>query len=166
MDFGANKTLIEVIREGTFGGTCFRDIYSSVTGKWYEKSWKEFDQLKNNDQKYYCLDYYDVRVNKYGVKCGTSLRFWENKSCINEMDPYGWFQWYFSYWLGRRLEDDERQINRWRKIVSRFRGKLVKMIKNNDSKFDDYSNLPKIRQILLHWGYELTEKFFFTDLTN
>ena len=27
-----------------------------------------------------------------------------------------------------RSEDDERQINRWNKIVSRFRGKLVKII--------------------------------------
>ena len=27
-----------------------------------------------------------------------------------------------------RLEDDERQINKWKKIVSRFRGKLVKTI--------------------------------------
>ena len=41
------------------------------------------------------------------------------------------------------------------KIVSRFRGKLVKMIKDVDSKFDDYSISPKIRQVLLHWGYEL-----------
>ena len=24
-------------------------------------------------------------------------------------------------------------------------------------RFDDYSISPKIRQILLHWGYELTE---------
>ena len=46
------------------------------------------------------------------------------------------------------------------KIVSRFRGKLVKMIKNSGSKFDDYSISPKVRQILLHWGYELTEKDF------
>ena len=30
MDFGANKTPIEVIREGAFGGIYFRDIYSSV----------------------------------------------------------------------------------------------------------------------------------------
>ena len=45
-----------------------------------------------------------------------------------------------------------------KKIVSRFRGKLVKMIKDANSKFDDYSISPKIRQILLHWGYELTEK--------
>ena len=45
-----------------------------------------------------------------------------------------------------------------KKIVTRFRGKLVKMIKDANSKFDDYSISPKIRQILLHWGYELTEK--------
>ena len=31
------------------------------------------------------------------------------------------------------------------KIVSRFKSKLVKMIKNADSKFDDYSISPKIR---------------------
>ena len=95
---------------------------------------------------------------------GTSLRFCENKGWISEIDPYGWFQWHFRYWLGRRSEDDKRQINRWKKIVSRFRGKLVKMIKDNGSKFDSIS--PKIRQILLHWGYELTEKDFFIDLTN
>ena len=39
-----------------------------------------------------------------------------------------------------------------KKIVSRFRGKLVKMIRDARSKFDDYSISPKIRQILLHWG--------------
>ena len=48
--------------------------------------------------------------------------------------------------------------------MSRFRGKLVKMIKNADSKFDDYSISSKIRQILLHWGYELTEEGFFNEL--
>ena len=69
-------------------------------------------------------------MNKHGVKCGTSLRFWENKSWINEIDPYGWFQLYFGYLLGRRLEDDERQINKWKKNLSRFRGKLVKMIRD------------------------------------
>ena len=34
------------------------------------------------------------------------------------------------------------------------------MIKDTGSKIDDYSVPPKIRQILLHWGYELTEKYF------
>ena len=40
------------------------------------------------------------------------------------------------------------------------------MIKDAGNKFDDYSILPKIRQILLDWSYELTEKDFFIDLTN
>ena len=52
-------------------------------------------------------------------------------------------------------------------IVSRFMCKLVKKIEDAGNKFDDYSISPKIRQILLHWGYELTEKdFFLNDLTN
>ena len=105
-------------------------------------------------------------MNKYKVKTGTSLRLWENKGRINKKGPYCWFQWYFSYWLGRRSKDDKKQINRWKKIVSRFRGKLVQMIKDTSSKFDDYSISPKMRQILLHWGYELTEKDFFNELSN
>ena len=108
----------------------------------------------------------DVSVNKYGVKLRTSLRFKENKVWINEIDPYGWFQWYFRYWLGRRLKDDKRQINRWKKIVSRFKGKLGRMIRDAGSKFDDYSVLPKIRQIFLHWYYELTEEDCFNQLSN
>ena len=76
MDFGANKIPIEVIKGRGFGGTYFRYLFWYY---WYRKSWKEFDELKNVDKKYYCLNYYDVTVNKYGVKCGKPLRFWENK---------------------------------------------------------------------------------------
>ena len=50
--------------------------------------------------------------------------------------------------------------------MSRFRGKLVKMIRDVGSTFDDYSVSPKIRQILLHWGYELTGKDFSNELSN
>ena len=72
MDFGAKKTPAEIIR-GVFGGTYFTDIYSSVNEQWYKKSWKEFDQLKDTDQQFYCLDYGDISANKYGIKCRTSL---------------------------------------------------------------------------------------------
>ena len=67
--------------------------------KWYRNSWKEFNQLKNIDQKFYCSDYHDVELNKCKVKTETSLRFLESKGWINEVDPYGWFQWYFRYVL-------------------------------------------------------------------
>ena len=50
--------------------------------------------------------------------------------------------------------------------MNRFKGKLVKLIKDSGSKFDDYSILPKIRQILLYWGYELTGKEFFNSILN
>ena len=52
-----------------------------------------------------------MNVNKYGVKCGTSLR----KIKVG-LTKYGWFQWYFRYRLSRRSKDDERQINPWKKL--------------------------------------------------
>ena len=91
MDFSPNKTPIEIIKEGAFGGTYFRDIYSRINEKWYKNSWKELVHLKNIDAKFHAPDYYDVNVNKYGIKTRTSLRFWENKGWINKLDPYGWF---------------------------------------------------------------------------
>ena len=50
--------------------------------------------------------------------------------------------------------------------MSRFRDKLVKMIKDTSSKFDDYSISTKIKPILLHWGCELIEKDFFNELSS
>ena len=43
------------------------------------------------------------------------------------------------------------------KIMSRFRSKSVKIIRDAGGKFDDYSVSPKIRQILLRCGYQLTK---------
>ena len=76
----------------------------------------------------------------------------------------------FSGILGIGWVEDQKMIKDklidGKKIVSRFRGKLVKMIKNSDSKYDDYSISPKIRQMLLHWGYELTKKDFKLSIYN
>ena len=45
MDFGTNKISVEVIKEGSFGDTYFRDIYSNVNDRWCKNSWKEFKEL-------------------------------------------------------------------------------------------------------------------------
>ena len=50
----------------------YQRYLSGVNEKQYEKSWKQFDELKDIDQKYLCLDYYNVSLN--GVKCRTPLK--------------------------------------------------------------------------------------------
>ena len=116
LDFNPNKTPAQILKEGAFGDKYFREIYSRVNEKWYKNSRKEFIQLKSIDAKFLASDQYDVNANKYGIKTRISLRFWENKGWICEVDPYGQFQCYFRYWLGRRSEDDASQINRWKKL--------------------------------------------------
>ena len=49
----------------------------------------------------------------------------------------------------RRREGDNRQINRWKRIVNRFAGILNKLIRAG-------KDIKKIRQTLLHWCNELT----------
>ena len=38
--FWHKKDTVEVIKEGAFGGTYFRDIYSNVNERWYKKVMK------------------------------------------------------------------------------------------------------------------------------
>ena len=83
MDFGTNKTPIEIIKEGAF-----RDIYSGINNKWYKNSWKEFDVLWDINQKYYCSDYYDVSLNKYSVKCGDFGKIKDGLIKLTLMDDF------------------------------------------------------------------------------
>lgn len=165
-DFTPNVTPKDVLKQGSFGGTYYRDIYSSITGKSYKgkqvikefpKSW--FQGI--NIDTMVTSPTYNKKINKYGVKCGSSLQDWEENGWIVEQDPYGWFQWYCRFYRGRRTNDDQRQIDRWKKLAGpngRFRKRIINMIKKKNKRYDDVSVSPVIRQVLLHWGYELTEK--------
>jgi len=165
-DFQPNKTPKQVFQEGSFGGTYFRPIYSSITKrnytsnqvtKEYPKSWFKGIDIK----KMVTSPNYDKKVNKYKVKCGSSLEDWEKNNWIVEKDPYGWFQWYCRYYRGRKSDDDERQIKRWQALAGpngRFRRRLMNEIIKKKKRYNDYSVSPVIRQVLLHWGYELTSK--------
>ena len=71
MHFRQNITTVDVIIKRAFRRTYFREIYSIVNDRWSKNSWKEFTVLKNIDEKHYCLIYYELSVNRYGVKCET-----------------------------------------------------------------------------------------------
>ena len=164
-EFRPNLTPKQVLRMGSFGGTYFRDIHSSVTGKNYKgktviKKLPD-DWFKGIDiDKKITSGEYDKNVNKYKVKCGSSLEAWESSNWIVTQDPYGWFQWYCRFYVGRRTNDDRRQIDRWLKFAGpngRFRRSLMNKVISSGKSFNDPSVSPVIRQSLQHWGYKLTK---------
>merc|ERR1711918_76868 len=116
-DFRPNRTPAQILKAGSFGGTYFRPIESAVTQQSYgpevldefPKEW--FKGLKQSQLR---SKTYRPELNKWGVKCGGSLGMGESSGWIAEIDPYGWFQWYCRFYLGRRSDDDERQIGRWK----------------------------------------------------
>lgn len=166
-EFRPNLSPSEIFKLGSFGGTYWRPIYSSVNKTDYEDQHLEFPKLwwKNIPKNWLITEWdnYDKKINKYGEKVGTTLEFWEDKDWIDSQDPYGWVQWYCRFYEGRRTDDDERQIDRWKSLASqngRFRKWLVTQILKKGGKYDDFNISPKIRQTLQHWAYVLTEKDF------
>mgnify|MGYP006097601051 FL=1 len=165
-EFRPNLKPEQIYRLGSFGGTYWRDIKSKITNKEYKNSHLEFPKSWWKDLEDSWLtnkwENYDKSINKYGVKVGTTLRFWEEKKWINKEDPYGWVQWYCRFYEGRRIpKEDERQIKRWKGVASnnsRFKNRLINMIIKKGGTYDDYTISPKIRQTLQHWGYQLTKE--------
>ncbi|CBN77700.1 conserved unknown protein [Ectocarpus siliculosus] len=125
---------------GSFGGTYFRPIKSSVTGKTYRDQWKEFpaDWFEGLDVKRQVASpTYLNAVNTYGVHCGGDLHMWESSGWIKECDPYGWFQVFGP--------------------TGRWRTQLCNRILIKGSEVDDTTVSPKIRQLMQHWGYRITD---------
>lgn len=103
-------------------------------------------------------DTYQNAVNKFNVSCGGSLFMWESSGWINPIDPYGWFQWYCRFYLGRRTSDDKRQIQRWLNSAGpkgRFRNQLLNKCTQSGKAITDPSVSPVIRQTLQHWALEV-----------
>lgn len=172
-DFCPNLIPKEVIQSGVFGGTYFRNIISGITGKKYKDVWKEFpkDWFNGLDiEKYVTSQKIDKSINKYKTQMGGNLDMWESSGWITKIDPYGWFQWYCRFYLGRRTSDDKRQIKRWLNtcgINGRFRISLIREIMRSKSKkYNDYIIKPVARQGLLHWAYELTKKDYLFYIQN
>jgi len=162
-DFQPNMTPKEVLKAGSFGGTYFRPIKSSITGLNYDKQWEELPQnwLEGLNIKLQVgSPIYDPKRNTHKVKCGGDLDMWESSGWIVKQDPYGWFQWYCRFYLGRRSSDDERQIKRWKNCTGpkgRWKNNLIGKIVKSGSAYDNMSVSPMVRQTLQHWGYRLTK---------
>jgi len=166
-DFKPSLTPKEVLQLGSFGGTYFRPIYSSVTKQKYkDEAWKELPAswLEGlNIRTQVASSVYDNSKNKYKVKCGASLEEWENSGWMHKQDPYGWFQWYCRFYQGRRTEDDVRQVGRWSKCCGpkgRWKNNLISKCAKAGCGFDNFGVSPVVRQTLQHWGYVLTKEDF------
>lgn len=169
-EFQPNMTPKEMFEIGIMGGSYFRKIKSPDTGKVYKNHHKKFKFLRGIPKEKVYAQEYDPSVNKYGVEVGTSYEYWMEKGWIREdIDPYGWIEWYCNFYNGRRSDDDERQIKRWKGIAGkhgRFRLQLVNLRaadkkskrKSKSTKSKSKSKKKKehkrLRQTLLHWAYD------------
>ncbi|KAF4340436.1 vegetatible incompatibility het-E-1 [Fusarium beomiforme] len=172
-DFRPNKSPEEVIREGSFGGSYWRPLYSKRLGITIQDDWRELPSSWTaglNVEEYLTSDMYNPEINKYGVACGQSIEEWEAAGWIaHEYDIRGWFQWYCRFWMGRRCFDDERQISRWKKCVGetgRWRRILLKkyvalgirtVFADDDRDEDDVDVSPVVHQTCHHWAYEVRQ---------
>lgn len=125
----------EMLALGVFGGKYLNDCTQEFPEDW-------FISAKQSPQKK------DVSLNYYSVDASQSLSVWIMKGWIHPQDPRGWFQWYCRYFMGRRTDDDLRQIKRWR-AFSRHAGAIKKYCEPFD-----YKCRKKQRQALLHWAYD------------
>mgnify|MGYP001173530612 FL=1 len=163
-DFSPNLTPWEIFSNGSFGGTYWRPIFSSVIGEELKNQHLEFaDWWEGIPPDMLTSSKYLKKINSYGVSCGTSLEMWESKGWIDPQDPYGWIQWYCRFFKGRRSPDDDRQIRRWNSFAGpkgRFRNQLINRIIAKNTTHDDFRVSPAIRQSLQHWAYRLTSHDF------
>jgi len=170
-EFRPNLTPRDIFKLGSFGGTYWRPIYSSVTKKKYKNIHKKFPKSwwEGIPDEHLTGSECNISINKYQVKVGTSLEFWEKKEWITKYDPYGWIQWYCNFYNGRRTDDDMRQIKRWAGVTGkngRFRKWLITLIIKKKGEWNDTTISPKIRQTLQHWGYKLTKKDYEDEQKN
>lgn len=135
-EFKPHLTPKEMLELGVFGGVYFADKPSEFPKDWFTNA-----KLASGHKK-------DKNLNYYKVNASQPLSVWQKKGWIHKDDPRGWFQWYCRYYLGRRHEDDERQIKRWKAI-----NRHVAQIAHN-CRAGDQTCRPRQRQAILHWAYD------------
>ena len=134
--FKPDLTPKEMLRLGVFGG-----LYHTYMKDEYPKDWFVGVSLSQSGKK-------EKELNFFGVSASQPLSVWQQKGWIYPDDPHGWFEWYCRYYLGRRSEDDARQIKRWKAMA-----RHATQVRNNCRRGDLHCR-PRQRQALLHWAYD------------
>ena len=134
-EFKPDLSPAKMLEMGIFGGKYMTDCRDEFPSDWFENA-------KLSPEKR------DHSLNFFGVDASKPLSYWREKGWIWEKDPRGWFQWYCRYYMGRRCEDDERQIKRWKAMT-----RHIAQIRKNCVK-GDLMCRPRQRQALLHWAYD------------
>lgn len=133
--FKPELTPKEMLELGVFDGH-----YGTISPNEFPKSWFLKSKLIKDGRV--------PSLNFFKVHASQPLSVWRKKGWIHPEDPQGWFLWYCRYYMGRRMEDDDRQIDRWLKMK-----RHIAQVKKNCRK-GDFNCRPRQRQALLHWAYD------------
>ena len=134
-EFKPDLTPKEMLEMGIFGGKYMTDCKDE-----FPKDWFKGAKL--------CHEFHDPKLNFFGVNASQPLSVWRKKGWIHPNDPRGWFQWYCRYYMGRRHEDDKRQIKRW-KAIKRHIAQIEKYCPKGN-----WECRRRQRQAVLHWAYD------------
>ena len=135
-EFKPELTPKQMLELGVFGGLYFGDMPKEYPKTWFTKAKLSPDHKQHKELTY------------FGVNASQPLSVWQARGWIHPQDPRGWFEWYCRYYMGRRTDDDERQIKR-RLAMKRH----IAQLKNNCRGGDIFCR-PRQRQALLHWAYD------------
>ena len=90
-EFRPNLSPREMFELGSFGGTYWRPIYSSVTGKDYKNQHKKYPKTwwKGIPDSWLVTEWddYDKNINKYGVKVEPHLSFGKRRTGSQSISP-------------------------------------------------------------------------------
>ncbi|HHQ44822.1 MAG TPA: hypothetical protein ENN13_01635 [Candidatus Altiarchaeales archaeon] len=134
-EFKPELTPKDMLELGVFGGKYMTDCEKEFPKSWFEKARLSPEKA-------------DPKLNYFRINASLPLSEWVKRGWIYPEDPRGWFQWYCRYYMGRRCDDDERQIKRWRAIR-----RHAEQIRKNCPGMD-LDCRKKQRQALLHWAYD------------
>jgi len=134
-EFKPELTPKQMLEMGVFGGKYMTDCKKEFPASWFVRA-----KL--------CHERHDPEQNFFGINASQSLSIWREKGWIHPDDPRGWFQWYCRYYMGRRGEDDLRQIRRWKAMT-----RHIAQVRKNCMKGDLLCRRRQ-RQALLNWAYD------------